>query len=153
VKIKDLIVCDRSRKEMTNPLIISRLIEIAYDVFLPISSDNVIIVRSPLSDELEKCFTTTASQDKAKSPVLRCPPTPMLTAVVDAPTRTVWLIPSKYTEGKQVLRLGIHYEEFIIPEPTSRSYLEQKEIRAERLGALKSKAYETAMKIAKETKR
>ena len=134
---------------MTNPLIISRLIEVGYDIYLPLTGDNVIIVKAPISDELEKCLTTTASQDKTKSPILRCPPEPMLTAVVDTPTRTVWIIPSRYTEGKQVLRLGHHYEEFIIPEPTSRSYIEQKELRAERMGNLKSRAYEHAMTIAK----
>ena len=137
---------------MTNPLIISRLIEAGYQVFMPIDGDNQIVVGKAKAENqafLQLCYTSNASQDSDKAPILRCKPDAVLSAVCDAATRTVWIIPSKMTIGKKVIRLGKLCEEFIIPEPLSRSFLEQKEIRQERFYALKERAYNVGKDLGK----
>ena len=72
----------------------------------------------------------------------------MITAVCDVTTKTVWIIPKDMIEGKQTIRLGQQYEEFVVPEPLSRSFQEQKGIRCERLRMLKEQAMKVANKFA-----
>ena len=124
---------------MTNPLIISRLIEGGYIIYLPVNGSDVIVVRRG-GGSFQECFCTNASQDKDHSPILRCPVEPMLTAVCDVITGTVWVIPMEEVDGKKNLRLGGLYEDYVVPEPLSRSYKEQKEIREERMRGVKEDA-------------
>ena len=137
---------------MTNPLIISRLIETGYRVFLPVDCDHQIVVGKAGSEGqafLQLCNTSNASQDSDKSPIMRCSEDAILSAVCDAATRTVWIIPASVTNGKTTVRLGKLCEEFIIPEPLSRSYLEQKELRQERFYALKERAFNVGKELSK----
>lgn len=136
--------------KMTNPLIISRLIEAGYSVFLPIDGGNTVIVKHQTEAFFTECLTINVSQDQENSPILRCPPVPMLVAVCDVVTKTVWIIPAELVKDRKILRLGKQYEEYVIPEPTSSCYLEQKALRSERMEALKNRAKEIADKFANE---
>ena len=120
---------------MINPIIISRLIEGGYTVFLPLDGAAALVVRKK-GGELQECFCTSVTQDKDHSPILRCPVEPMLTAVCDVVTGTVWIVPADYVTARKNLRLGKDMEEFICPEPASPSYKEAQEVRKRRLQAL-----------------
>ena len=121
---------------MINPLIISRLIEAGHTVYLPVDGSSIILMRLPECSASIEVFCTNASQDKDHSPILRCPTEAMMTAVVDVPTRCVWLVPASLVEGRKNLRLGEEMEEFIIPEPLSPSFREAQELRRRRLEEL-----------------
>ena len=127
---------------LTNPLIISRLIEAGKTLYIPIGGENIIIIQT--LDGPVPCHTTNVSQDQSNSPILRTPPVPMMTAACDALTKTVWLIPINAMEGKKICRLGKRYEEYIIPEPISKCYQEQKNARHYRLEELKKRAEQVA---------
>lgn len=119
---------------MINPLIISRLIEAELRVYLPVDGGSDLVVTN--GSTLDMCYCGVVSQDKTHSPILKCPADAMLTAACDPVTRTVWLIPKDFVEGKKSLRLGKDMEEFIVPEPKSPSFKEAQRIRRERLEAL-----------------
>lgn len=125
---------------MINPIIISRLIEAGYGVYLPVDGDSRIVVTLPIEDgsidDYQIIWCTTASQDKDHSPIVKCPLRAMITAVVDVVVGCVWVIPADLVEGRKNLRLGRDMEEFIIPQPISPSFREAQEKRKRRLKAL-----------------
>jgi hypothetical protein len=67
-------------------------------------------------------------------------------ACCDRVTRTVWLLPIEALE-KKVIRLGKNYDRYIIPEPTSKAYLEQKEIRRQKHQSIVDQAKAAVEKV------
>lgn len=129
-------------------IIISRLIEAGYRVHIPLHRTHVIIVQTP-SGDLKTCELQNASQDQDRAPIARGLKDSRvdLLGVVDGLTKTVWVIPKDAFEGRHSLRLGERYEEYIIPEPFSLSYKDQKKKRKETLGMLKDAAREMGEKF------
>lgn len=123
------------------PLIISRLIEKGCRIYIPLHKSFSIIIKDP-NGELKTCELQNASQDTDRAPVARelRESTADLLGVADPLTKTVWIIPKEAFEGRRSVRLGRRYEEYIIPEPLSLSYQEQKEKRKEILSTLKETA-------------
>jgi len=82
-----------------------------------------------------------ASQDNDKTPLIRTPENKVdLVACADQVSRTVWLIPFGALENRKVIRLGSRYEEYVVPEPTSKTFQEQKLARTNALRELKERA-------------
>lgn len=132
------------------PLIISRLIERGYKIYLPLHKSHSIVVQSPtgINQAFLLCELQNASLDLDRAPIaraLRDEKADML-GVVDGITRTVWLIPCDAIEGRKAIRLGQRYEEYVIPEPSSLSYKEQREKRKMVLSHLKETARELGEK-------
>ena len=125
---------------MINPLIISRLIEAGYGVYLPVDGGSDLVGVPPVDhggvDDYQIIHCACVSQDKDHSPILKCPAVAMITAACDVVTRTVWIIPKGCVEERKSLRLGKDMEEFIVPEPKSPSFKEAQKIRRERLETL-----------------
>lgn len=121
---------------MINPLIISRLIEAGYTVYLPIDGAAAVVVREPRGDALCECYCVNVSQDQDHSPILKCPADPMIVAAADVTTGTVWIVPVDYVAERKTLRMGRDMEEFIVPQPKSPSFKEAQEMRKRRLKAL-----------------
>ena len=127
-------------------LIISRLIEKGFKVYIPLHRSHIIVVQG-IDGALKRCELQNASIDKDRAPIARgFKESAELLGVVDGVTQTVWLIPADHIEGRQALRLGKRYEEYIIPEPQSLSYQEQKEKRAGILDELKNAARDLGAK-------
>ena len=117
---------------MINPLIISRLIEAGYMVFIPIDGERTFVIEEKQAfdcSELKKCIALNASRDGKNNPFIKIEGINSTIACVDKTTRTVWLLPSVCERPGKILRLGKNYERYIVPEPTSLSYQEQKEMR------------------------
>ncbi len=131
---------------MINPLIISRLIEADYDVFIPINGNRAFVFTDK-NCQLVKCIALNASKDGEGTPFVKIDGINNYIACCDKETRTVWLIPSDCYKAKKNLRLGINYEEYIIPEPKSLSYLEQKKLRKSLGSELLEKAKEVAERL------
>jgi len=152
--------CNSTKEKSTGAkkmksLIISRLIDSGYRVYIPLHKSHSIIIqkglkesRDPFSLPLLLCELQNASTDSDRAPIARRPRDEEidLLGVVDGITRTVWIIPREAFEGIRALRLGERYEEFIIPEPQSLSYKEQKKERKDVLQRLKDRAREVGEK-------
>ena len=121
---------------MINPLIVSRLIEAGYTVYLPVDGAAALVVRKHAENEFHECLCTNVSQDLHHSPILKCPSDSMIVAVCDVVTGTVWIVPREYVEDRKSLRMGKSMEEFIVPEPSSPSFKEAQEMRKRRLEAV-----------------
>jgi len=130
---------------MTSPIIISRLIEANYQVYLPISGESLIVLKCP-QGALLLCETQNASDSKEGSPVARCPDDAfersIWLAVFDKVTGSVWLLAPELMEARKNLRLGKKYEDCILPEPLAIGWKEQRDIRANREDELKLRARE-----------
>lgn len=126
-------------------LAISRLIEYGLRVYIPLQRTlNTIIVETEDS-RLHRCKCVFSTADKSKNPIVKLydpddREKPDMVAVIDKLTKTVWLFPASIIKDKQSVRLGKPYEQFIIPEPTSLDYQQQKEIRQRRHIELREKA-------------
>ena len=121
-------------------LIISRLIEAGYQIFLPIGGGSELIVRD-LSGELRRCDTRNASIDGENSPVLRVSGRGFdLIAAFDPGSSSVWVIPKEELEDRMAIRLGKKWDDWLIPEPRSREYRERRDARRGFLKSLKEKA-------------
>ena len=114
---------------MINSFIISRLIEADYEIYLPIDGDKTFIIINKETRELERCIALNASKDGESSPFIKVDKINSIIACVDKQTRTVWLLPFGCYRPAKILRLGKNYERYIIPEPNSLSYQEQKQMR------------------------
>ena len=91
-----------------------------------------------------------ASQDNDKTPLIRTPENKVdLVACADQVSRTVWLIPFGALESRKVIRLGPRYEEYVVPEPTSKTFQQQKLARIDALKALKERARAIAQRSEK----
>ena len=135
---------------MINPLIISRLIEAGYMVFIPIDGERVFVLAENEASELKKCVALNASRDGTNNPFVKIEGINSTIACVDKTTRTVWLLPSVCERPSKILRLGRNYERYIVPEPTSLSYQEQKEMRKIVSFDLHEKAIETVKKMCEQ---
>lgn len=113
---------------MINPLIISRLIEAGMEVFLPVDGGKEFVVREK-DGRIKICVGLNAAKDGTNNSLVKIKGIASSIAVCDKVTRTVWFLPEDCDRPRDILRLGVHYEEFIIPEPNSLCYLEQKEKR------------------------
>lgn len=114
---------------MINPLIISRLLEDNISIFLPIDGEKTFVVADKKTSELKRCVALNASRDGDGTPFIKVDKINLAIACVDKTTRTVWFLPANCYRPNKVLRLGKNYERYIIPEPNSLSYREQKEMR------------------------
>jgi len=124
---------------VTHQLIISRLIESGYQVFIPVSGGSEILLRS-LDGRIQRCRARTASIDANGSSVLRISEGFDLIAVYDPVTKNVWGIPSEVLKGLTAIRLGKKWDDYLIPEPRSIEYKNRKASREEYLEALRDQA-------------
>ena len=129
-----------------NPLCISRLIESGASVWIPADSSDIVIIDRGIG--LEKCLCQNASVDEDHAPILRCPDKPILVAVADRSTKTVWLMPSDLMTDRTILRLGKRCDEYILPEPLSLSSEEQRAFKKEKMSLLREAAIDAARKAA-----
>ena len=121
-------------------LIISRLIEAGYQVFLSVGNGSELIVRDP-SGELRRCEARNASIDGENSPVLRVSGRGFdLIAAFDPGSSSVWVIPKEELEDRMAIRLGKKWDDWLIPAPISKEYQERRDARRGYLDALKKKA-------------
>ena len=127
-----------------HPLVISRLIEAEYHVFIDTAGSNQILIVNK-EGNIFKCEGLTASVSKEYNPIIRCP-RPGINYIVaaDAITKNVWLLPASLFESQTGIRLGKKYDDFLIPEPRSKEYQERKQIRDEYLQSLKDAAKQVA---------
>lgn len=114
-------------------------------MFLPVDGGSTVFLKYPHGKE--EVYCANAVQDKEHSPILKCPQEAMTTAVCDALTRTVWMIPRDCVDGRKAIRLGKEMEEFVMPEPISPSYKEAQEIRRRRLEQLAENARKTIRRM------
>ena len=125
-------------------LIISRLIESGIEIFLPLSNSEIFLIKTNhLLNIILPCKSVIASSggsDQTNSPVARVNRCKITLAVLDEFSRTVWLLPESFCSDQVNLRMGEKLEEFILPEPSSLSFLEQKEKRSGRLNDLQEQA-------------
>jgi len=136
---------------MIHPLIISRLIEENLEVFYPLSGKSELLVRSS-NGEISRVIAVNACQDREGTPFLKNPfdkdrDLDDLVAVCERVTRTVWVIPSSLLEERTMIRLGKKYDDYIIPEPQSIAYQEQKRMRTGMMDLLKDEAREKAREM------
>lgn len=121
-------------------LIISRLIEAGYQVFIPIGEGSELIVRDS-SGELRRCEARNASIDGENSPVLRVSGRGFdLIAAFDPGSLSVWVIPKEELEDRMAIRLGKKWDDWLVPEPRSREYQERRDARRGFLESLREKA-------------
>ena len=126
------------------PLILSRLIESNYQIYFPLFKSNIILVQRLGLTKIERCAVMNASQDKDNTPLIKLnrisDDKVDLICVCDPISRTVWSIPISSLENRKVIRLGSRYEEYVIPEPMSKTFQEQKAARIEKLKRLREEA-------------
>ena len=134
---------------MINPLIISRLIEADFTVFLPIDGEKSFVIISKDTGMLIECIALNAAKDAENAPFIKVEGITTAIACVDKTTRTVWFLPRDCYKPSKILRLGKNYEEFIIPEPNSLSYQEQKAMRKKTNPSLLLRAKEIAERMHK----
>lgn len=123
-----------------NPLIISRLIESGYQVYLPIGGSSSELIVKNQEGILRTCRAQTASVDGDNSPILKVSGKADITAVVDVRTRNVWIIPTAEIEESTAIRLGKKWDDCLIPEPTSIEFKDRKKMRSGYLEELRKKA-------------
>lgn len=128
---------------VSHPIIISRLIESGYQVFLPIDGGSELLIRS--SDGIiQTCRAQTASIDVNRSSVLKTSEGFDVIAAFDPATRNVWVIPREVLEDRVAIRLGRKYDDYLIPEPRSKEWKERRRARGEYFDALRERAGEVA---------
>ena len=128
---------------MFHPLVISRLVESGFSIYLPLDGSNELYIRSKAISSLDpptRCKITIATASKDSNPIARVHNDKAQIAVLDLVTETVWLFPPGYCEDRINIRLGKETEQFVLPEPSSLSFIEQKEKRTSRLTSLKAQA-------------
>ena len=132
-----------------NPLIISRLIESGVEVFLQIGGEERILIKK--NNALSGVIACVVAQDENHSPIARVQKMDGeigFLAACDPVTRSVWLIPVSEVESMQTLRLGKKYDDYIIPEPLSMGWKEQRDQRVAAMSEIKERAKE-AMRRAR----
>lgn len=124
-----------------NPIIISRLIESGYQVFLPVDGGSELLIRG-LDQKVLTCRAQTASANSEFNSVFKIIKGFDMLAGYDPVTKNVWVIPSEILDGLTAIRLGKKYEDYLVPEPTSIEYKDRREKRQAYLDSLKQKASE-----------
>ena len=133
-----------------NPIILARLIDNYNDIFASLDGSGLMIAE--VGGSIRRILCMNACEDKDRAPILRNVPTIENVdeiATFDKATKTVWLIPSELLEARTIIRLGKKYEDFIIPEPTSLTFEEQKRKRKDLLSTLLTQARNVGEKIGR----
>ena len=124
-------------------LIVSRLIESGYQVFISVGMNaDTLLVISP-EGNIQKCRARTASIDKGNSSVLKISEREMsvdIVAAFDPVSRNVWVIPSIELSGMTAIRLGKKWDDYLAPEPVSIEFKERKASRDAYLEGLMDRA-------------
>jgi hypothetical protein len=137
---------------LIHPIIISRLLEAEIAVWVPLDETNEIYIqRSP--DLLVCCVAIKATNDGDNNPLIKVNGTEKTVAAFDPRTRNVWLLPDGHCINKTNIRLGGSHEKYLLPEPKSLSYLEQKAKRSNRLKNLKAQASDMIEEKLKENQK
>lgn len=131
-------------------LIISRLIESGYQVFIPLGGDSselLLITSEGKNTIIKKCKARTASIDEGNSSVLKISDGAFdILAAFDPISMNVWAIPRDILENRKAIRLGKRYDDYLIPEPVSEAYRDRKKVRRGFLDDLKEQARDIGMK-------
>ena len=126
---------------MPHQLIISRLLASKIEIFLPLSDSSIFYIKKDrFLDLLLPCKSLLSASDREHTPIARVNRTKISLAILDQFTETVRLLPEGFCSTQVNLRLGEKLEEFILPEPSSKSFQEQREERTGRLSKLKAQA-------------
>lgn len=133
-----------------NQIIISRLIEAGYDVYLPLNAEDILVISE--QGILKKVFCCNAFADADASPILKSNDKASdcsYLSAIDKATSTVWLIPIELLESRTMIRLGKKYEDYVIPAPLGLTFDEQRRIRQDASSTLTDLAREIAEKLQK----
>lgn len=128
-----------------HPIIVSRLIESNYQVFIPVGGGSELLLKDS-SGNIKTCKARIASTDTNHSSVLKSVRGFDVIAVYDPVTQNVWVIPSDVLEDLTAIRLGKKYDDYLVPEPRSVEFKERKKDQSRYLDQLKERAVQEAQK-------